>query len=194
MPAITPRLRLALDYAAELHADQFRKGTDIPYLSHLLAVASFAMEYGGNEDEVIAALLHDAIEDQGGEPTRVEIENRFGPVVAAIVKGCSDTDEMPKPPWQSRKELYLSNLRHHDASTRFVSACDKLHNARSILSDYHRIGDTVFDRFTGGKNGTLWYYRSLVEVYKELGPRHIAEDLDRVVSELENLVTSDPPC
>lgn len=190
MTGITPRFRAALDYAAELHATQFRKGTEIPYLSHLLAVAALAMEYRGSEDEVIAALLHDAIEDQGGKPTRVEIEKRFGPVVAAIVEGCSDTDKIPKPPWRERKIAYVAGLRNHDESTRFVSACDKLHNARSILADYQRMGDAVFDRFTGGKEGTLWYYRWLVETFKELGPRNIAQDLDRTVSELEQVAAN----
>ncbi len=187
MNPISPRFRDTLDYAATLHATQTRKGTAIPYLSHLMAVAGLAMEYGATEDETIAALLHDAVEDQGGEPTRQEIERRFGANVARIVKDCSDTDEIPKPPWRKRKIAYVEGLRHHDDSTRLVSACDKLHNVRSILADYHRIGDAVFDRFTGGKDGTLWYYRWLVETFKEFGPQSVAEDLERAVGELERL-------
>jgi (p)ppGpp synthase/HD superfamily hydrolase len=170
-----------------LHATQNRKETNIPYLSHLMAVASLAMEYGATEDEAIAALLHDAVEDQGGEPTRLEIQKRFGDNVARIVKECSDTDKVPKPPWRERKIAYIEGLRNHDNSTLLVSACDKLHNVRSITTDYHRIGDTVFDRFTGGKDGTLWYYRWLAETFQELGPPQVAADLERAVTELERL-------
>ena len=138
---LSPRLHEALSYAATLHADQQRKASGEPYLAHLLAVAALVMEYGGNEEETIAALLHDAVEDQGGMATLAEIRRRFGPAVAEIVEGCSDTAVAPKPPWRQRKEAYIARLRTRPASVRLVSAADKLHNARSILREYRRQGD-----------------------------------------------------
>lgn len=130
---LTTRFNEALVYAAQLHADQFRKGTSIPYIAHLLAVAGIALENGANEDQAIAALLHDAVEDQGGEKTSQEIRGRFGNNVAEIVEGCTDTDIIPKPPWRKRKEDYISHLKNAGRSILLVSASDKLHNARAIL-------------------------------------------------------------
>lgn len=187
MLPISERFQDALVYAARLHAEQARKGSGVPYVAHLLSVAALAMEHGANEDEAIAALLHDAVEDQGGLPTLNEIRERFGERVAAIVEGCSDAFEQPKPPWKQRKESYIEHLKQADASVRLVSACDKLHNARSILSDLVTQGEDVFDRFRGEKEGTLWYYRSLAEVFKETGPANLANELDRVVAEIEKL-------
>ena len=187
MLPITARFQEAMAYAAELHANQARKGTEIPYLSHLLAVASLAMEYGADEDEAIAALLHDAVEDQGGAPTCEAIRERFGERVVEIVIACSDTDETPKPPWRKRKEDHLAHLRQADNSILLISACDKLHNIRSIVSDYRILGDDLFNRFNAGKEGTLWYYRALANVFLELGPSRPAEELDRVVSTLEKM-------
>jgi (p)ppGpp synthase/HD superfamily hydrolase len=181
------RLEDALVFATRLHTGQFRKGTSIPYISHLLAVASLAMEHGADEDETIAALLHDAVEDQGGAETRSDIQQRFGERVAFIVDGCSDCEGTPKPPWRERKERYIAHVHTAHQSIRLVSACDKLHNARALLVDYRSIGDRIFDRFNGGKQGTLWYYRSLVEAYREGGSSILVEELDRVVSELESL-------
>ena len=174
-------------FAARLHADQTRKGSEVPYLSHLMGVTAIALEHGANEDEAIGALLHDAVEDRGGQATLQEIRRRFGNHVADIVEGCSDTDVVPKPPWRQRKERYLAHLPHASPSVRLVSASDKLHNARTILSDFHRIGDAVWDRFKGGKQGTLWYYRSLVDIFSSTGPHALADELARVVRELENL-------
>jgi (p)ppGpp synthase/HD superfamily hydrolase len=153
----------------------------------LLAVAALVLEDGGSEDEAIAALLHDAIEDAGGERTRQEIRRRFGEKVVAIVEGCTDTDQLPKPPWLERKKQYLAHL--HDASPEIlrVSAADKLHNARSVLADFRRHGNTVWERFNGGREGTLWYYRRLVQIFHEAGPSFLVEELDRVVTELERL-------
>ena len=115
------RFHDAVAYAVQLHANQVRKGTDIPYVSHLLGVAGLAMEYGATEDEAIGALLHDAVEDQGGKPTLEEIRRRFGDNVAAIVEGCTDTDVQPKPPWRKRKEAYIDHVRHASPSVCLVS-------------------------------------------------------------------------
>jgi len=185
--ALGHRFEEALPYAAQLHRDQVRKGTGVPYVSHLLAVAGIVLEHGGNEDEAIAALLHDAVEDQGGAPTLHAIRQRFGDTVAAIVEGCTDTDEMPKPPWRPRKEAYIAHVASASPSVRLVSAADKLHNARTILADYRRHGDAVWDRFSGGKDGTLWYYRALVEAYRPHGVTPLVGELERVVGELERL-------
>jgi (p)ppGpp synthase/HD superfamily hydrolase len=179
------KLEHALLYASRLHRDQLRKGTGIPYITHLLAVASIVGENGGTEDEVVAALLHDAPEDRGGEATLDEIRARFGDEVAQIVEGCTDTYEVPKPPWHERKERYLAHLASAPASVRLVSSADKLHNARAILSDYRLLGEDLWDRFNGGKEGTLWYYRAIVETLRGGGP--IVEELNRVVTDLETL-------
>jgi len=135
----------------------------VDYLTHLLATAGLALEYGANEDEAIAALLHDAIEDQGGAPTRAAIRAQFGDTVAAIVEGCSEILSLPKPPWRARKEGYLQRIPQASPSVRLVSAADKLHNARSLLRDYRRLGESLWQRFTGGKEGTLWFYRTLAD-------------------------------
>ena len=177
----------ALVYATRLHRDQIRKGTEAPYVTHLLAVASIVGEDGGTEDEVVAALLHDAPEDRGGKERLEEIRGRFGNEVAEIVDGCTDTYEDPKPEWRPRKEAYVAHVAEASASIRLVSAADKLHNARSILADLRAVGDELWDRFTGGKEGTLWYYRALVEAYAGAGPNPIVEELDRVVREIEAL-------
>jgi (p)ppGpp synthase/HD superfamily hydrolase len=183
----TERFEKALVYATQLHARQVRKGTAIPYIAHLLAVAAIVLEDGGSEDEAIAALLHDAIEDQGGDATRQEIRRRFGDKVVEIVNGCTDAEVIPKPPWLERKKQYLEHLRGAAPAVLRVSAADKLHNARAVLSDLRRYGNSVWGRFNGGREGTLWYYRQLVQVFREASPSFLVEELDRVVSELERL-------
>jgi GTP pyrophosphokinase len=185
--ALSLRFEEALLFATQLHAGQRRKGTDIPYIAHLLGVTSIVLENGGDEDEAIAALLHDAIEDQGGAPTREEIRSRFGDTVVVIVDGCTDAEVMPKPPWRERKEAYIAHIREASPPVRLVSAADKLHNARAILADYRVLGDALWQRFTAGKDGTLWYYRSIVNALREVGPTPLVEELDRVVSEIERL-------
>ena len=188
---LSQRFEDALVYAARLHAKQIRKGTTIPYVSHLLSVASIVLEHGGNEIEAIAALLHDAIEDQGGTETREEIRRRFGDAVVSIVDGCTDAEVIPKPPWKERKEQYIARLSHASPSILLVSAADKLHNARAILGDYRALGENLWDRFNGGKEGTLWYYKSLVDAFKQaaagtaLAP--LIGELERVVGEIEKL-------
>jgi GTP pyrophosphokinase len=182
---LTERFSEALVYAAQLHREQKRKGTEIPYLSHLMSVASLALEHGASEDEAIAALLHDSIEDQGVK--REELAHKFGEAVAEIVWGCTDADTIPKPPWRARKEAYIARILTEGASVRLVSSADKLHNARSILIDLRRAGDQVWSRFKGGKEGTLWYYRALVDAYREAGGTPILDELERVVGELEQV-------
>lgn len=190
-PLLGPRFQEALVYAATLHATQTRKATGIPYVAHLMAVASLALEHGATEDVAIAALLHDAVEDQGGQETADGIRARFGEAVCAIVLGCSDTDVVPKPPWRERKERYIAHVRGAPVEVRLVSLSDKVHNARSILADLRSVGDALWGRFRGGKDGTLWYYRSLVVAFTEGahtdGTRRLAAELARVVSELEQL-------
>jgi GTP pyrophosphokinase len=186
---LSARFEEALVFATRLHREQTRKGTTIPYISHLLAVTSIVLEHGGNEDEAIAALLHDAIEDQGGASTREEIRRRFGETVVAIVDGCTDAEVIPKPPWRERKEAYVAHIAHASASVRLVSLADKLHNARTILADYRVLGDALWDRFNGGKKGTLWYYRALVDAFRATGTTPLIEELDLVVSEIEQLAS-----
>ncbi|HEY8597106.1 MAG TPA: HD domain-containing protein [Thermomicrobiales bacterium] len=163
----------------------------LPYITHLLAVAAIVGEGGGSEDEVIAALLHDAVEDQGGLARLADIRLRFGESVAAIVWGCTDAIIVPKPPWRARKETYIAHLAAAAPGVLHVSAADKLHNARAILADLRALGPVLWDRFTGGQAGTLWYYRALVEAYLARGGGPIAEELDRVVAAIEQLAT--PP-
>jgi (p)ppGpp synthase/HD superfamily hydrolase len=190
---LTQRFNNALLFASELHARQTRKGADIPYLSHLMAVAGLVLEHGGDEDEAIAGLLHDAVEDQGAtypggvEALRRVIADRFGAKVLKIVDDCSDTDKIPKPPWQQRKEDYIAHLSTADSSTLLVSCADKVHNSRAILTDYHTVGEDLWSRFNGGREGTLWYYRALADAFaaRPETPRTIVAELERVVGSLE---------
>jgi len=182
----------ALTFATELHATQKRKGSGVPYIAHLLGTASIALEYGANEAEAIAALLHDAIEDQGGTPTREAIRRRFGDAITAIVDGCTDADTIPKPPWRQRKEAYIARIPTTSASVRLVTAADKLYNARSVLKDYRVLGEELWQRFAGGKAGTLWYYRALVEALHAAASTPLVAELDRVVTEIEQLASDSP--
>lgn len=184
---LTARFDGALLLANELHRKQVRKGTGTPYVAHLLSVAALVLEDGGSEDEAIAAILHDAVEDQGGETTLERIRRSFGDDVAAIVVACTDATTLPKPPWRERKERYVAHLLTAPAAALRVSLADKVHNARSILFDYREVGEALWDRFHGGKEGTLWYYRTLVERFSKLRPGPLASELTRVVSELERL-------
>ena len=174
----------ALAYAAEKHAGQKRKGTRIPYISHPMAVASLVLEYGGSEDEVIAALLHDVAEDCGGQEALDEIRQKFGMGVAAIVEGCSDTLETPKPKWLQRKQTHIDNLREAHRSVRIVAAADKLHNARSILRDYRTDGENVWKRFSAPKEDVLWYYGAVTRALEARGLSPLLEELDRTVGEI----------
>jgi (p)ppGpp synthase/HD superfamily hydrolase len=170
-----------------LHAQQLRKGTNIPYISHLLAVTGIVLQHGGTEDEAIAALLHDAVEDQGGPPTLEEINRRFGHAVSEIVQVCTNADTVPKPEWRQRKERYIAHLSTASPSARLVCAADKLDNARSVLADCRQLGEALWGRFNGGRVGTLWYYRSVVDAIKKVDQTPLLEELSRVVSEIERL-------
>ncbi len=182
------RFEEALVYASRLHREQRRKGTRIPYIAHLLAVASLVLEAGGGEDEVIAALLHDGPEDQGGEETLRDIRRRFGDTVAGIVADCSDTFEEIKPPWKARKLSYLEHLATASTETLLVSCADKLHNVRSIVTDYRTLGEALWGRFKGGREGTLWYYRALLETFRQVTqPPALYRELEIAVAELERL-------
>lgn len=179
--SFSDRLPRAFALAWSLHGSQKRKGTEIPYISHLLGVASLVLEDGGDEDEAIAALLHDAVEDQGGRTTLDKIRSEFGDRVADIVEACSDTDTQPKPPWRERKETYL---RHLAEETRpgvlRVSAADKLHNARCILADYQRVGEALWSRFNAGKAEQAWYYVRLARICRDRG---VSEFLSRKLTD-----------
>jgi (p)ppGpp synthase/HD superfamily hydrolase len=179
----------ALIFATRKHAGQTRKKTQAPYVSHLLIVAGIVLEAGGDEDLAIAALLHDVVEDCGGVPVLKEIRRRFGKRVAHVVEGCTDSDETPKPPWRQRKEEYLKHLRNADRDTRLVSAADKLHNARSILTDYREIGEQVWERFAGQRAGTLWYYRALAKEFRRRKSNRVIAELSRAVRELQTLTS-----
>lgn len=184
-PILTGRLSDALAVAVRLHAGQVRKGTTVPYVSHLLGTCAIALEYGADEDEAIAALLHDTIEDCDPELARAEVD-RFGPLVHTLVEACTDTDVIPKPPWRQRKEAYLARIATEGHGALLVSASDKLHNARAIAADLHGHGPAVWERFNP-EGDPRWYYRSLVETYRanlEHNPALIAE-LDRTVTEME---------
>jgi (p)ppGpp synthase/HD superfamily hydrolase len=187
-PKLGPRLQRGFQYAAEKHAGQTRKKTAVPYLSHLMAVASLVLEAGGDEDMAIAALLHDVVEDCGGMARLREVRKQFGPRVGKIVEGCTDSFAEPKAEWMDRKKNYLREVKHADAETRLVSAADKLHNVRTILADYRRDGDSVWKRFSGKKEGTLWYYRALSDEYQRRNPNRITRELKIAVGELERTV------
>jgi (p)ppGpp synthase/HD superfamily hydrolase len=183
-----PRFLRAFLFAAEKHAGQTRKASTIPYIAHLMGVASLALEFGGDEDMAIAALLHDVVEDCGGVPMFTEVRRRFGKRVAKIVDGCTDSDTNPKPPWRERKETYIRHLRRADAETRLVSAADKLNNIRSILSDYREVGEAIWTRFNGGRDGTLWYYRALLEEFLRK-PNRLIREFELAVREFEATVS-----
>jgi (p)ppGpp synthase/HD superfamily hydrolase len=187
-----PRFERALLFATRKHAGQARKGTATPYIAHLLSVAGLVLEAGGDEDLAIAALLHDVVEDCGGAPLLQEVRRRFGKRVAHVVDGCTDTDLDPKPPWRQRKEDYLKHLQTADADVRLVCAADKLHNARSVLGDYREFGESVWERFQGKRDGTLWYYRSLVDEFRKRDANPLVNQVERVVNELEAAASENP--
>ena len=191
-PYLGTRLQRAFRYAAKKHAGQTRKQSAVPYLSHLMAVASLVLEAGGDEDMAIAALLHDVVEDCGGVPRLREIRKQFGARVAKIVEGCTDSFGEPKPEWVERKKDYLREVKRADVETRLVSASDKLHNVRTILADYRKDGEAIWTRFNGGREGTLWYYRALSDEYRRRSPNRITRELEIAVAELEQAVGKKP--
>ncbi len=168
-----------------LHKDQTRKGSSIPYLSHLESVAAIVWKNGGTEDEAIAALLHDAVEDQGGIPTLEAIREKFGSHVADIVAACSDTTELIKPDWLTRKQKYIDDMSTHSASARLISAADKLDNLRDLNREYMQMGEQLWLKFTGTKQQTLWYYRSLAEIFTKIGPTNLGQEILHELAMLE---------
>ena len=185
-PARWDRLADATALALRIHADQLRKGTTTPYVSHLLAVAAIVLEHGGDEDQACAALLHDAVED-GGISWEAVILDRFGPRVAGIVRACTDADTLPKPPWQARKEAYLAHLEAEGPDALLVSAADKLHNARAIVADLRTHGVGMFARFNAGQAGTVWYYGALAEVFARRLPGPLARELSDAVAQMRQI-------
>jgi (p)ppGpp synthase/HD superfamily hydrolase len=193
-PLLTGRFDRALDLAVDHHRPQLRKGTEIPYVAHLLGVASLVLEMGGTEDEAIGALLHDAVEDRGGPEMLARIRAGFGDDVARIVQANSDTDVEPKPPWRERKEAYVAAIARKAPDELRVSLADKLHNARAILLDFRTHGDALWDRFKAGEGASVrWYYRALYAAFAaradDLGPRArpALDELGRTVAEIDRL-------
>ncbi|MCW2562571.1 MAG: hypothetical protein QOD59_2223 [Mycobacterium sp.] len=191
-PRLTDQFAKAMVYAERKHHTQVRKGGDIPYVGHLLSVASLVINDNGSETQAIAALLHDTVEDQGGAQTFEEIKAQFGDEVARIVEECSDTDKTPKPPWLERKQAYINHLGSVGEDTLLVSVADKLDNARSMLRDYHEHGPALWQRFNRkNPDDHLWYYGELLDAYRARGLNSwMVDELARVVDELKNLVES----
>lgn len=187
---LTDRFRAALNLAFDLHRAQERKGSGVPYLAHVLGVASLVMEHGGDEDAAIAALLHDAVEDQGGLGTLTKIEAELGKKVADIVLACSDSVSSPKPPWRERKEAYVAHLGEAAPGAQLVSACDKLYNLRTILGDYERVGEALWSRFTGGREGVLWYYGALADRAFTIDSR-VVDELRAATRELRRVTSAE---
>jgi (p)ppGpp synthase/HD superfamily hydrolase len=188
-PILGPKFAEAFAFAAKIHAAQVRTGSRTPYIAHLMSVGALVLEYGGDEDCAIAGLLHDVAEDApDGQAALVEIRARFGERVARIVRGCSDTIRVPgqpTPEWHRRKRGYLAHLAQADPDTLLVSACDKLTNARAIVSDLNSAGAAVWDRFaTGSGEDQVWYYGALADIYAERLPGPLSEELARVVAQL----------
>ncbi|MEW6668357.1 MAG: HD domain-containing protein [Thermodesulfobacteriota bacterium] len=196
------RFEDALLYAIRLHAGDVRKGSSIPYIAHLLSVCALVLEDGGEEEEAVAALLHDSLEDHPDTVSREEIEKRFGPRVLSLVEGSTDTPPEykggKKPPWKDRKQAYIEHVRAAGPDALRLPLADKLHNARAILADFRRIGDALWSRFNVGKSETaeirsqiLWYYRSLIAAFQDAGATgYLIEELERTIANLEALLQS----
>jgi GTP pyrophosphokinase len=181
------RFTEALCLAADLHANQCRKASGVPYVSHVLAVASLVIEFGGSEDEAIAALLHDAVEDCGGVQILEQIREQFGAPVAEIVLGCSDTTVSPKPPWQTRKVEYLRHLAFANRSVQLVAIADKLHNMKTTLRELSLQGDSFWDHFRSGRDGMLWYFGELVGIFRQSPvPAPLFLELEQAYNELRS--------
>lgn len=191
-------VRRAFELAVDGHGEQTRKGAGTPYLAHLLSVAALVWEHGGTDEQAAAGLLHDYVEDQGGEAALARLEAVFAdaPLVVEIVRGCSDAVPGPdgvKPPWAERKVAYLASLHHKPVDVLLVSAADKLHNARAIVADYRLVGDDLWGRFHQGRPYQLWYYGRLAATFDALLPGPLTDELARVVAELHELVRAAVP-
>jgi (p)ppGpp synthase/HD superfamily hydrolase len=185
MTVLTQRFDDAVKYARDVHAGQTRKGTNTPYIAHLLGVASIVLDDGGSEDEAIAALLHDAAEDHGGRARLDDIRSRYGDAVARIVEDCTDSWETPKKPWAERKLAYAHHARTLPPSSLRVSVADKVHNAYAILRDLRDQGESVWGRFKASADDVISYYQSLVRSYREAGGGKLVDELSRIVRGIE---------
>jgi GTP pyrophosphokinase len=185
---LTSRFENALVYSYKLHKDQTRKYLAVPYFAHLMGVTSMVLEAGGDEDTAIAALLHDAVEDGGGLPVLEEIRRQFGDRVGDIVDQCTDAYTYPKPPWRERKEQYITKMDQATPEARLVSAADKLYNVRTIIGAYKLLGEEVWGLFNGGKEGTLWYYRTMLGIFLHKGVDPLIEIYAEAVDEMEHMV------
>ncbi len=181
MTTLSARFDEAFRYAHEVHAHQTRKGSAVPYIGHLMGVASIVLDDDGTEDEAIGALLHDAAEDHGGRARLDDIRSRFGEAVARIVEDCTDSWETPKQPWIERKQAYIQHARSLPAPSLRVSAADKVHNTYAILRDLRNVGDRVWERFSAPADDVLSYYESLVRAFREAGGSRLVDELDRIV-------------
>lgn len=205
MALLTDRFDRALAFAVGLHREDLRKGSDTPYIAHLLSVCALVLEDGGSEDEAVAALLHDALEDHPGAVDRPTIAREYGERVRALVEGCTDTPADyaggPKPAWKARKQGYIEHVRDADPGGVRISLADKLHNARAILADYRRIGDQLWTRFNVGhpdpvdiRREVLWYYRELAGAFRQAGAAgYLIEELERTLDEIDRLVLEHGP-
>ena len=180
---LTEKFQQALVLAYNLHSPQFRKDGRTPYIAHLLSVTALVLENGGNENEAIAALLHDAVEDRGGMATRQHILELFGEAVVNIIDGCTESDTTPKPPWEERKLRYIQQICHGSKSVKLISLADKLHNGRDLLAALRQEGKIVWTRFHGGKEKTLWFYNSLLSCYQD--DNYLKQEFMRIIAELE---------
>ncbi|OGO18244.1 MAG: phosphohydrolase [Chloroflexi bacterium RBG_16_48_8] len=187
---LSDRFQEAFNFAFQLHKNQIRKGSDVPYITHLMAVAVLVLENGGDEEEAIVALLHDAVEDQGGLKTLDLIRQRFGEKVASIVEKCSDSFSTPKLPWRDRKESHLHCLVGASPAVLRVSLADKLHNLKSLYSAYRRDGEEIWKHFRGGKEGTLWYYHELSKMFHKEGENIMLSDFDQLLDQFDRMVES----
>lgn len=183
----THRFGVALAYANTLHASQTRKGSDVPYIAHLLAVASLTLENGGDEDQAIGALLHDAVEDQGGMARADDIGARFGDRVRDIVLACTDAVVVPKPDWATRKRAYIAGIATKHADAVLVTLADKVHNAQSITDDFDRVGPVVWTRFSQPRTDTIWYYSELARALALRHPGALSHRLLRLVAGFDSM-------
>jgi (p)ppGpp synthase/HD superfamily hydrolase len=195
-PLLTARFDEALAFTSQVHRLQARKGGAIPYLAHLLAVTALVLEYGGDEDTAIAALLHDTVEDQGGLPMLERVRAAFGSRIAAIVMEVSDNEGDPKPPWKKRKQDFIDSIPRLSPEARLIALADKLHNVRSTIAEFRRVGDGVWAHFHGRRDGTLWYYREVLSALKknpQVTNEPLLEELTRDIKELFTLAGEPSP-
>jgi GTP pyrophosphokinase len=197
MSILSPRFQEALRYAVDLHAQDVRKGSGVPYVAHLLSVCGLVLSSGGSESEAIAALLHDSLEDHPAEVTKQDLESRFGSEVAAIVVACTDTGEGyqggEKPPWRERKDRYLAHLEHATPEALRVSLADKVDNIRAIVADYRMVGEDLWSRFKAGREGQVWYFRSLLRTFESVRANNfLLAELRAGVRALEELLHPRP--